>query len=408
MFNPTEFQKQITELLFNGKLEEAEEILDRIQQEIPTSEKVRIDRLKILHNQISNFYNKKYPDWQRIDLKDVNKEESNWNITASTRKDLFSLDFGAYQFTNESRLRSWFDQDFASYNERFKRHLRRSRFHVPIETIDNLKFRIWENVRICCLDPQLYAYTSNGYFVREQSGRLAKACGINYIREAKEELDCALMLPIPHLYGNYFHVLSEMFYGLRFVKWVPEDTKIIIGPDNFNLLPFFISKLKIKKERFISIDKCQNLLIKKAIIPSHPNYFWDSGVFEFYHAFSFPKISSLKLYISRSLSSRSLPNETNLETELQKHGFIVLHNEYLSFEEQIFLFSQAEVIVAPHGAGETNILFVQPNIKLIELFSENFLCRDYYLRSRHLHLRYSLETYSDKINISSILEKIDK
>lgn len=85
---------------------------------------------------------------------------------------------------------------------------------------------------------------------------------------------------------------------------------------------------------------------------------------------------------------------------------MVLHSENLNFEQQRFFFSQAEIIIAPHGAGETNILFAKPGTKLIELFSEDFLCRDYYLRSRHINIDYKLLTYKEEIDVNSLLELI--
>lgn len=407
MFNLSEFQKDITHMLFLGELEKAKaKLWDDPPPDIPNSAQLRVDLLKKLYSQIVEIYNRDYNGFDKIALEEVKEEELSWLTVEKNLKDLLCLEPGNYQFTSASRNRTWFDIDFKKYNERFKRNLRRSRFHVPIETINKTKFRIVNDVRVCCSDPQLYTFVSNGKFWREQSGRLAKACSINYIQEEKEEIDSALLLPIPHIYGNYYHVLSEMFYALRFVQWIPDDTKIIIGPDRFNLLPYFSSQLKINQERFIQIKDCANLKIRKAILPSHPNYFWDSEVFEYFRKFSEAKKGNLKLYISRSLSSRSISNEIELEKELQKRGFIVLHSECLTFPQQIFLFSQAETVISPHGAGEANMLFMHPHTNLIELFSENFVCRDFYLRSRHINIQYDLHIYKDHIDIDDLLQKI--
>jgi capsular polysaccharide biosynthesis protein len=45
----------------------------------------------------------------------------------------------------------------------------------------------------------------------------------------------------------------------------------------------------------------------------------------------------------------------------------------LSMARQIRLFSQAEMICAPHGAGLTNLLWCPPGCQVLELCASNFL-----------------------------------
>lgn len=51
-----------------------------------------------------------------------------------------------------------------------------------------------------------------------------------------------------------------------------------------------------------------------------------------------------------------------------KQGDLSVTTEDLSLIEQIVLFHNAEIIVAPHGAGLVNLLFARPGTKVIELF----------------------------------------
>lgn len=48
-------------------------------------------------------------------------------------------------------------------------------------------------------------------------------------------------------------------------------------------------------------------------------------------------------------------------------GFVAYTLEDMSFSDQVRLLSQAEMVVAAHGAGLTNIIFSQ-NLIVIELF----------------------------------------
>lgn len=74
-----------------------------------------------------------------------------------------------------------------------------------------------------------------------------------------------------------------------------------------------------------------------------------------------------KLYVSRRNASRSLPNEAQLEDRLRAEGFHVIHPETVPWPEQVALFRSAAVVVAPHGAGLSNLVFSQPGTKVVEL-----------------------------------------
>ena len=66
-----------------------------------------------------------------------------------------------------------------------------------------------------------------------------------------------------------------------------------------------------------------------------------------------------RLYVSRrSAHDPRIPasDVAALETVLRRHGFETLAPEDMSFEAQVCAAAAAEVIVAPHGAGLTNLL----------------------------------------------------
>ena len=74
------------------------------------------------------------------------------------------------------------------------------------------------------------------------------------------------------------------------------------------------------------------------------------------------------LYVSRRTASRRrLANELEVEPHLKKLGFAIVQPERLGLVEQVKLFSAAKCIVAPHGAGLTNIVFAPPGAHLVEL-----------------------------------------
>lgn len=83
--------------------------------------------------------------------------------------------------------------------------------------------------------------------------------------------------------------------------------------------------------------------------------------------------ASDRIYISRRMAKlRRISNEAELMPWLESEGFKIVCLETLSFEEQIQLFQSAKMILAPHGAGLTNMIFMPPGGTIIELFPPEF------------------------------------
>lgn len=82
-----------------------------------------------------------------------------------------------------------------------------------------------------------------------------------------------------------------------------------------------------------------------------------------------------RLYVSRGDKPRTrrLECERDLRPHLEARGFTWVEPGGLSPQEQIDLFAGAEVVVAPHGAALTNLLWVQPGTRVLELFAANYV-----------------------------------
>lgn len=78
-----------------------------------------------------------------------------------------------------------------------------------------------------------------------------------------------------------------------------------------------------------------------------------------------------RIYISRK-SRRKCMNETEIFALLAKKGFTFVEDKPRTLAEQIGIFRNAEVIVAPHGAALTNLLWCEEGTKVIELFGETY------------------------------------
>jgi len=86
---------------------------------------------------------------------------------------------------------------------------------------------------------------------------------------------------------------------------------------------------------------------------------------------SAPRRGGRKLYITRSnAKSRRLLNEQELSPLLTEFGFETCEFESMSVQEQAQIMTEADYIVAPHGAGLTNLVFCNPGTRLLEIFGD--------------------------------------
>jgi capsular polysaccharide biosynthesis protein len=123
-----------------------------------------------------------------------------------------------------------------------------------------------------------------------------------------------------------------------------------------------------------SVVQAKTLLVPSiAWKPSSPE-FWSVGLSWYKKFFNDVFIKQTKsqtpkrIFISRSKALyRRIRNETDLMNFLSKKGFVAFHLEDLSIYDQAALFNNAEIIIGPHGAGWTNLIFCKPGTKIIEI-----------------------------------------
>ncbi|WP_300004147.1 glycosyltransferase 61 family protein [Anabaena sp. AL09] len=167
-----------------------------------------------------------------------------------------------------------------------------------------------------------------------------------------------------------------------------------------NSLPFqreTLNLLQIPENKQININQSHHIQASKLIVPSFPaSVAWmPKWTCEFLkHHFLIPEYvkntpSQQRIYITRNLAkSRRILNEDEILNLLQSYGFTVVTLESMSVLEQAALFSQAEIIISPHGSGLTNLVFCQPETKVIELFAPNYVYHCYWWLSNLIGLDY--------------------
>ncbi len=145
--------------------------------------------------------------------------------------------------------------------------------------------------------------------------------------------------------------------------WKTESLRLL-GYEPDDCIPWNGSRLKVKRlvvpsfrrqDNIISPSACQWL--RQRMLSNLP----DVGS----NKLSF----SSRIYISRSKTTgRNVINEEDVLEALRPLGFVAYTMENLSFSDKVRLFSQAEIVVAPHGAGLVNTIFAPQNLIVIDLF----------------------------------------
>ncbi|MFJ5161284.1 glycosyltransferase family 61 protein [Pantoea sp. NPDC088449] len=321
--------------------------------------------------------------------------------------DIFDKESGLYYIHNPGLQYDYFDEDFISYDKKIKQILIERGFKRTLYQNSQARFRIIIGARFHNFNHNFYAVSDeNGFYDSSNSARLARLNNCNYFSSNIEKsIEKAIILPIDYICDNFYHNLCETMAGLRYINQLPDDIPIIYTEDRFHILDFIASRLCIERSRFISIKNLSNTVIKKALHLYAGSYTWDAAMYSFFSKVSYPQTIDLKIYISRRKSSRGPSNELEIEKKLESQGFRVIYPEDISFAEQVEIFSNANIVISPHGAGLSHIAFTPPKCSLIEIFRSGSIQPDYYLRSRHRRIHYHpLIQHGEKLDINSIKE----
>jgi capsular polysaccharide biosynthesis protein len=173
--------------------------------------------------------------------------------------------------------------------------------------------------------------------------------------------------------NNYYHLMIETLPRLLRVRAIDPDVKFFTDSE----IPEFAAKILT----FAGLE--DHILINPGVVEGDKVLLCEPSPLFFPHPENLRSLSkelrgwihsdvdfnpsnSESIYISRSRSSRSPASEILLEDYLSSIGFDILYLEDLSIQDQITRFSAAKVVVAPHGAGLSNIVFLDEGARVLE------------------------------------------
>ncbi len=200
---------------------------------------------------------------------------------------------------------------------------------------------------------------------------------------------------------NYFHWLVETLPKLLLVDSIGRfnDVPLLIPNGLHENLEAALMKVNINGRHIIRLQCGEAYKVKQLIYPSALSRVLDhyKGKLSFNtdivlsHKWVYAVSKTMrlvtekkpwrKLFLTRRKGIRSLGNLQEIEQLLFDNGYEIIELEGLSMNDQITLFSQASVVIAPSGAALTNMLFCRPGTKVIALTSNHELT-NYYLWSQ--------------------------
>ncbi len=203
--------------------------------------------------------------------------------------------------------------------------------------------------------------------------------------------------------NNFYHWFVDVLSRLAFLResgWQDRVDYFLVPNYAYPYQRESLELLGIPKEKIINGFQYPHIQADELIVTSHPRtttYYTPSYLTDFlreaFTSYLGEEDDTLGhhplIYINRGdAPKRKVVNEAEVSAVLDEYGFTSFSLSNLSLRQAIQLFGRASVIVAPHGAGLTNILFCWPGTRVIELFSDKFVNPYFYELATNLGLQY--------------------
>jgi hypothetical protein len=184
---------------------------------------------------------------------------------------------------------------------------------------------------------------------------------------------------------NYFHWMFNVLPRLELFRLAGTDLDsvdaFIVNRMNWDFCRETLIRVGIPLHKVIESDeemhlRAGNLLVAPSLRAGYHMERWvlDFLRREFLEAAGPSASGGKRLYISRDDAGyRRIRNEPECLDVLVQCGFEKISLSGMTVAEQAELFSSAEAVVAPHGAGLANLVFCNPGTRVVELFSPVWL-----------------------------------
>ncbi|RAJ96089.1 uncharacterized protein DUF563 [Larkinella arboricola] len=226
-----------------------------------------------------------------------------------------------------------------------------------------------------------------------------------YVGKNVAEIDKAIYLITPEALNNYYHWVVDLLPRLLVLqKYNLNDLKdrVIILHHNAKLYETnSLAMLGIDKDKVFRLKPFETVKVKDLVVADYhglnkPFPSWKKEILEGLHTGE-PVLPKKKIYLLRGKQAkRSLIGEERLVAMLENLGFTIVNPQGMTFEDQIRVLKNAEVVVALHGAALTNIIFCDPQTLIVELRSTYLPPEHYSSIAKTYNLRFETVSLSPK------------
>ncbi|SDE51008.1 glycosyltransferase 61 family protein [Belnapia rosea] len=261
--------------------------------------------------------------------------------------------------------------------------------HPVAQSIKNLN---------CGSDVTLKQYTNvelcifrEGFCIISKSGEVADLRAPDLV---SEHIDVARRMPRLDTLNELFFA-GDIFGPNNYCHWfVDHLPRIVFANENFPSMEVGLTKLIQQKFHEPSLLKFGvnpnkiRALRRGRYSVNNLCVLSTSGV-DFRHAFqqgnrNYANIVMEKIHSNSNLNrrriflgrpntlGRNLKNIEDIKNTVEMFGLVIVDPGLYTFEEQVALMQEAEVVVGIHGAALTNLLFCKPRAKVVEIFPPRY------------------------------------
>ncbi len=197
---------------------------------------------------------------------------------------------------------------------------------------------------------------------------------------------------------NYHHWLINSLLRLWWTSHFPElrDVPLLVPAQRSAFQQDSLAALGVEPHRLLPYDGAL-WQVEQLFFPASGDYWplqlrWPrEKMFEHYGLREAP--GRRRIYISRAdATGRRVTNEPQVIEMLVRRGFEVLQLAVMPLAEQVRAFAEAKLIVGPHGAGLTNIVFAARNATVVDLHPRDEINHALWVQSSAVGIRYALLT----------------
>lgn len=199
------------------------------------------------------------------------------------------------------------------------------------------------------------------------------------------KIDKVFLLPPIGDVGYFNAVLNGLFGILVWLNWF-DDIPLAVPRGYSSVLIEYLNVMEIKDKDILFDASCEDVYFDVAFSFLNEGRSMSSDVLNLFQSLISSHVRPLVvapavgdlIYISRSRAQqRRLETEIEIETMLRTMGFSIVHFEAMSVQEQVSCLREARLIVAPHGAGLTNLVFASKLLVLCELIPDSYHVRGF-------------------------------